>query len=598
MRKIMIQRWIVIAGEEAGPVSNKMGGIWNVIDAEARTLAKLISSGEIENDIRILVAGPYFPTAGADWNMGKMRVTDISGLEPLSMGGEITTAVERLESLGIKSVTGQAVYHDVPVGYILFDTHYYDSCIVRRDAREMTLTNAIKEEAWKLVGLDSLKYERLSNAPEYNHYLCLSYAISELVRVLKSMAEEPAEKYADKAVSEFARSVLPKIRISLHCHEFGVFYALARLKALGQPVRTMATLHATVPGRAAGHRSLEMIARNEKNWPPNTPVSMAALEGLARYADIVTFVGDSTMKEAMLFHDLKGIVIRNGIEVEQDHIDWEKKNRCRARIQKFLSDALYNLYGGERIDPENIIPVFTISRIEIENKGYPQLLDALVLQDHLLKHRAMKQRFAEKIRVACFLIAAHGPKQKDRLPQGFPINLTPEILVWEENRLYKMIQEKGLEPWRLVSGNRIVSAILYPQWVGPDDGGLNMRADEIMAGCVAGIFPSQYEPFLLTGLEAGREGTPSIVSRACGFSDALKKIKRLTTGMGGVVVVDNIEQTYNETVLDYALALDYFTWSHVADQIEYRLLCEESFALAKYMDWKEPVMEYYRNLVV
>lgn len=67
----MIQRWIVIAGEEAGPVSNKMGGIWNVIDAEARTLAKLISSGEIENDIKILVAGPYFPTAGADWNRGR-----------------------------------------------------------------------------------------------------------------------------------------------------------------------------------------------------------------------------------------------------------------------------------------------------------------------------------------------------------------------------------------------------------------------------------------------------------------------------------------------------------------------------------------------
>ena len=79
----MIKRWIVLAGEEGGPVCNKMGGIWDVIDAEARTLAKLAAKKEIESDLKILVAGPYYPTQGSDWNKGKSRVTDISGLEPL-----------------------------------------------------------------------------------------------------------------------------------------------------------------------------------------------------------------------------------------------------------------------------------------------------------------------------------------------------------------------------------------------------------------------------------------------------------------------------------------------------------------------------------
>ena len=41
----MIDRWIIIAGEEGGPSSNKLGGIWNVIDAESQTLAKLASVG-------------------------------------------------------------------------------------------------------------------------------------------------------------------------------------------------------------------------------------------------------------------------------------------------------------------------------------------------------------------------------------------------------------------------------------------------------------------------------------------------------------------------------------------------------------------------
>jgi len=149
-----------------------------------------------------------------------------------------------------------------------------------------------------------------------------------------------------------------------------------------------------------------------------------------------------------------------------------------------------------------------------------------------------------------------------------------------------------------MSGKRMVAALLYPQWVSADDGGLSMSVDEIMAGCVAGIFPSQYEPFLLTALEAGREGTPNIVSRSAGYSDALKKIKRRVPGMGGVVIVDNMEAQRQETVLDYALALDYFTWTYLDDEVKYRLLCEESFSLAKQFSWKEPVLEYYRNLVV
>ena len=41
----MIERWIVLAAEEAGPASNKMGGIWNVVDAEAVMLARLVARG-------------------------------------------------------------------------------------------------------------------------------------------------------------------------------------------------------------------------------------------------------------------------------------------------------------------------------------------------------------------------------------------------------------------------------------------------------------------------------------------------------------------------------------------------------------------------
>ena len=64
----------------------------------------------------------------------------------------------------------------------------------------MTLNNAIKTEAFDLVGLDSMNFEKEHYGWEYNHYLNLSYAVSELVRILAHSPEESTKKYADKAV--------------------------------------------------------------------------------------------------------------------------------------------------------------------------------------------------------------------------------------------------------------------------------------------------------------------------------------------------------------------------------------------------------------
>ena len=268
----MIERWIVLAAEEAGPASNKMGGIWNVVDAEAVMLARLVAKGDIESGLRILVLGPNYPTSGSDWNTGKNRVTDLSGFDKLDMGPTLAATLATLNRLGIETVTGQRTEQGVSIGYVLFNTNYYQSRMVRWKNQEMTQNNAIKTEAFDLVGLDSMSFEKEQYGWEYNHYLNLSYAISELVRNLALASEEKTQKYTDKAVSEFAKSVMPKVRVSLHCHEFGVFYAAARLEKMGIPVKTVCTLHATVPGRTAGYKSLEKISQNDSsNGARHTP---------------------------------------------------------------------------------------------------------------------------------------------------------------------------------------------------------------------------------------------------------------------------------------------------------------------------------------
>jgi glycosyltransferase involved in cell wall biosynthesis len=291
---------------------------------------------------------------------------------------------------------------------------------------------------------------------------------------------------------------------------------------------------------------------------------------------------------------MEAILVRNGIDLDVELTDWDKKDRCLAKIQNYLAENLHKYHGGGEMDPEKIIPIFSISRIEVENKGYPDLLDSLMLLDRMMKSQMVAGRLGEEVRVVCFLIAAHGPKSN--LPDGFPINLPKEVLIGEELRLQHMIEERGIQSSNLIGCKRCVAAVLYPQWVSDHDGGLNLSPDELMAGCTAGIFPSRYDPFLLTGLEAGRESTPSIVSKVCGFSDALKTLKRLVMGMGGVIVVDNIDLSYNETIVDYALAMDYFVDTYIDDKVKYKLLCGEAYLLAKEMNWDMPTKEYYELL--
>jgi glycosyltransferase involved in cell wall biosynthesis len=583
------KHFVIIAGEEAGPKSNKMGGIWNVIHEEAHTLAALLDSGTLDTreEKEILVAGPYYGHRGADWNRGLNRITDMNEFSPLNPGEELQKSLETLEKSGIKAFTGSKLVGKTKIGYLQFQTSDFGKIRSKYMGKEMTLESRIKAEAYEHFGLDSLRYENMPNGPEYTHYLSLSYAISELIRLTVSSTPENTETREATSTQGF----IPCPGVSLHCHEFGVFYAPARLKKLGIPVSTVATLHATLPGRTAGYNSIQKRRNNDSTWPPGVPENLAALEALASYAETVTAVGESTRQEARLFYGINGIVIRNGITIKSDKIDWDLKERSLERIRRFLSENLYKYYGGERIEPDKIIPIFTISRIEVENKGYPDLLDSLVALEHIIKNSILEGHMQEGIRVICFLVAAEGPKTN--LPAGFPVNLPKEVLVGNELLIQQMIEEKGLDFSKMVRGKRSVAALLYPQILSNSDGGLGMEVGEFMAGCCAGIFPSRYDPFLLTGLEAGKEGTPSVVSRVCGFSDAIKTIESLKEALGGVIVVDNIDLSYYETVLDYALAVSYFTRNFIDDRVKYKLLCREAFLLAKDMDWRAPTEQYY-----
>ena len=614
----MGKRYIIIAGEEGGPASNKLGGIWNVISSETETLATMIAKGEIDKEISVLVAGPYYPHSGTDWNKAMDRVTTLEGVEPIT-DNELKKALKTLERMNIKTHAGVRKFEsddgaiDAEYTYVLFETNNFDDINGEFMGKPMTLSECIKGEAWSFYGLDSTKFEKEEYGRAYTHFLNLSYSISELARILAGensamdgedgLLKFPAVPVEAKGGNKGHE--IPNRRVSIHCHEYWVFYVAARLKKLLSSVKTVATFHATIPGRAWGYNTLEKIKSGDATIDPKARIGLTKLEEFARYADKVTFVGESTRREATLFYGIDGVVVRNGIRFKHEDvdIDWDVKTETRERVQQIIARKLKLAYNVN-VKPHNIIPIYTISRLELENKGYPDLLDSLKILDRIVRHHILTGTIEKDVIVMCFMITAHGAKDPEKLPESFPFEYPDELLGEGELKLREMIRERGLMPNDELMHlhdpsnphQRRVFAVDYSQWLNKNDKGFNMAPNEFFRGCVASIFPSRYEPFLLTALESAKEATPFIISSICGLSDAITKLKRKVLRMGDFLIVDNIHLPRDEMLVDYALSLEYFIHTSLTDKIKYNLLCSEAFELAKDMNWKEPVKQYYEML--
>jgi hypothetical protein len=84
-----------------------------------------------------------------------------------------------------------------------------------------------------------------------------------------------------------------------------------------------------------------------------------------------------------------------------------------------------------------------------------------------------------------------------------------------------------------------------------------------------------------------------VVSRICGFSDAVMEYEKKEGAVGGVVVGDNVKLPYLETITDYAMGMESITKAYLRDRSKYKMMCREAHHLAEDMNWEDPVKKYY-----
>ncbi len=157
-------------------------------------------------------------------------------------------------------------------------------------------------------------------------------------------------------------------------------------------------------------------------------------------------------------------------------------------------------------------------------------------------------------------------------------------LSYSNDEVMRAIASAGLRN----AADDVVKVFFYPTYLRPDDGLMAMPYYDVISGFDVGIFPSRYEPFGYTPLEAALKFDLPVSTDSAGFGRYIKShapsgtsgAKVLSMGAGGAHASAELAE-YLEHL--------YYLNHHALDACK-----EESYKLMALFDWKELIGNYLR----
>lgn len=549
--------------ETSWEVCNKVGGIYTVLKSKAAQTVE-------EYADRYYVVGPYF----ADKTRGEFQEE--------SPEGAFKGAFDELANEGIRCHVGTWLIEGEPRAILIdFSEYWYAS-------------DGIKKLLWDWYGIDSL------NAPhDFTEPIVWSWAAGRVIdRISRSLGNA-------SVVAQF--------------HEWLAGSGLLYLAHENDHVGTVFTTHATVLGRAlAGANAplYELLASIE-------PDSAATQHGVtakhlveknaAVHASVFTTVSGVTAIEAEHFLGRPAdIILPNGLDIGKfptlDEIALQHKVQ-RRRMRAFLRYFFFPYYT---FDLSKTLVYFTVGRYEFHNKGIDLYIKALGELNKRLKNEKTEKTIVAFVWVPAAtsgirpdVIASRDAYQdivdyyeemddevdenivdgfineaalskailfKDREDFQLEIKkkvmtfkrdgvppLTTHMLSYQDDSVLAACTEAGLSNRKTDR----VKIIFYPAYLTGNDGLLNLDYYESIQGSHFGVFPSFYEPWGYTPLEAAALGVPSVTTDLAGFGRFLLSKGDLTEHPG-VYVLERFNRPDTQVVAD--LSDIFFTFSQLSPQ--------------------------------
>lgn len=525
--------------ESSWEVCNKVGGIYAVLSTRANTLQKKFKD-------RIIFIGP---DCWQDKTCPYFK-------EDLSLFQDWRNEAEKE---GLKIRTGRWTIPGNPIAILVdFNKYYKDK-------------NTIYTQLW-----EDFKVDSLHAYGDYDEASMFSYAAAKVV-----------ESFYNKNLGK-------KDKVIYHGNEWMTGLGLLYIKKHLPQIATIFTTHATSIGRsiAGNNKPLYdyLFAYNGDQMADELNVqSKHSIEKqTAHNVDCFTTVSEITGKECEELLDKPAdVILPNGFE--DDFIPKGAtftKKRAAAR-KKALQVA--NALLGAELDDDTLI-VSTSGRYEFRNKGVDVYIEAL---NRLLRDNGMKKTVLAFIEVPGW---CGEPRQDliERLESGkkydTPLDV-PMITHW----LHNMSHDNVLGMLKYLDmQNRNedkVKLIFLPCYLDGNDGILNIPYYDIILGNDLCIYPSYYEPWGYTPLEAIAFKVPCITTDLAGFGLWANAVKgRYCEIEDGVKVVHRTDYNYSEVADRIKETIIKFSNFSPAEVKKAR---SNAYNLSKKALWKEFIENYY-----
>ena len=451
--------------ESSWEVCNKVGGIYTVLSTRAKTLQEALRDKIIfiGPDFWKEQESPYFKEDSslfADWQW-------------------------EARSQGLKIRVGRWTIPGEPIAILVDFNPYFEK------------KNDIYGWLWENYGVDSLHAYG-----DYDEASMFSYAAALVVE------------------SFYNHYLTLKDKVIYHANEWmcglGALYINNKLPQIG----TIFTTHATSIGRSiAGNMKplydyLFAYNGDQMAGELNMQSKHSIEKQTAHYVDCFTTVSDITAKECVELLDKPvDVVLPNGFDnsfVPSAAKFTRKRNAARRKMLDVANALL-----GEDLDDDTLL-VSTSGRYEFRNKGIDVFVEAM---NRLLRDRDLKKKVVAFIEVPGWV----GEPRKDlqeRLKSGkkydTPLDV-PQVTHWLHNMSHDNVL--GMMKYYDMHNRKDekVKVIFLPCYLDGNDGIVNLTYYDIVLGNDLCIYPSYYEPWGYTPLEAIAFKVPCITTDLAGF---------------------------------------------------------------------------------
>jgi glycogen synthase len=438
-------------------------------------------------------------------------------------------------------------------------------------------------------------------------------------------------------------SANPGKKVVAHFHEWlaapGILYLHSRKAKVG----TIFTTHATTLGRTLTNSDVDIYSNIAGIDPEQEAIKFEVQAkhqtevAAANNADVFSTVSDITALEAEhFFRKAPDVIVHNGLNVEDFPTFEEASVRHRQLKRKIREFVSYSFFPYYSFDIEETLYFFLSARYEFHNKGidvfiralgelnralkqdkssrtivaflyvpanikgikrellerrtqFQDIRDSIVddleyVKDHLITDVISQRKISETDLLASDTLFELKRKVLKFKKQGTPSLCTHDIYNEESDAILNACRQAGLTN----SADDNVKVVFYPIYLTGADGLLDLSYYESMQGAHLGVFPSIYEPWGYTPLEAAALGVCSVTTDLSGFG------RYITSHSGqkkfpGIFIAKRFGVSDDTFVKSLSAIMLNFARFSSEDRIKNKIEAKHLSALA---DWKSMIRQY------